>query len=64
MRLLLDTCTFLWITADASELSQNARKLFSDSSNEVYLSAASVWEIVVKHSLGKLPLPASPEEFI
>ena len=35
-----------------------------DPDNDVYLSAVSVWEITVKHSLGKLPLPTSPERFI
>lgn len=64
MRLLLDTCTFLWIVADASELSDIARTLFKDAGNEVYLSAVSTWEIAVKHKLGKLPLPAPPERFI
>ena len=35
-----------------------------DPDNDVYLSAVSVWEIAVKHGLGKLPLPTSPERFI
>ena len=44
MKLLLDTCTFLWIVADAPELSPRARDLFQAADNEVYLSAASAWE--------------------
>jgi len=64
MRLLLDTATFLWVTLGAPQLSENARRLVSDPDNEVYLSAASVWEIVVKHALGRLPLPAPPHEFV
>jgi PIN domain nuclease of toxin-antitoxin system len=64
MKLLLDPCTFLWITVDSPELSAKARRLFSDPSNEIFLSAVSVWEILVKHALGKLPLPAPPGEFI
>jgi PIN domain nuclease of toxin-antitoxin system len=64
MRLLLDTATFLWVTLGAPQLSANARRLVSDPDNEVYLSAASVWEIVVKHALGRLPLPSPPHEFI
>ena len=64
MNILLDTCTFLWIVSDSPELSDNARRLFSDPGNEVYLSVASAWEIIVKHSLGKLPLPEPPHEFI
>jgi PIN domain nuclease of toxin-antitoxin system len=64
MRLLLDTCTFLWVVADAPELSRRARDLFQAPDNEVYLSAASAWEIAVKHGLGRLPLPDSPDRFV
>jgi len=55
--LLLDTCTFLWIVANAPELSEKARATFYDLENQVYLSAVSAWEIAVKNALGKLPLP-------
>ena len=64
MRLLLDTCTFLWLVGDAKELSARARDAFADPTNEAFLSAASAWEIAVKHRLGKLPLPSSPDEFV
>ena len=64
MNILLDTCSFLWLVSDSSELSLNARKLFVDPANDVYLSVASVWEIIVKHNLGKLPLPELPHDFI
>jgi PIN domain nuclease of toxin-antitoxin system len=64
MRLLLDTCTFLWIVADAPALPRRARALFQSADNEVYLSAASAWEIAVKHGLGRLPLPDPPEQFV
>lgn len=64
MRLLLDTCTFLWIASGDSALSTKARDLFSDGSNEVLLSAVSAWEIVVKNSLGRLPLPSPPYQFV
>lgn len=64
MRLLLDTCTFLWVIADAPQLSARARALVADPSNEVFLSAASSWEIAVKYALGRLPLPAPPERFV
>lgn len=64
MRLLLDTCTFLWILADAPQLSFHALDLFTTPENEVYLSSVSTWEISVKHALGKLPLPEPPAEFI
>ena len=64
MKVLLDTCTFLWLNADAPEFSATARELFSSPDNIVYLSAVSSWEIMVKHQLGKLPLPDAPAEFV
>jgi PIN domain nuclease of toxin-antitoxin system len=64
MRLLLDTCTFLWIAADAKELSADARGAFSDPANDVFLSAISAWEIATKNALGKLPLPDSPLRYV
>jgi PIN domain nuclease of toxin-antitoxin system len=64
VRCLLDTCTFLWIIAGSRELSPTAANMFTDPTHEIYLSAVSVWEISVKHSLGKLPLPASLDRFL
>ncbi len=64
MKILLDTCTFLWIVSDSPELSEVSRILFREPSNEVYLSAVSVWEISVKYTSGKLPLPQKPEKYI
>ena len=64
MKILLDTCTFLWLISDAPQLSSTARAQFSDPENEAYLSAVSSWEIALKHDLGKLPLPDSPERFV
>lgn len=64
MKLLLDTCTFLWILDEAPELSARARELFTAAGNEVYLSSVSTWEIAVKHALGRLPLPEPPAAFI
>jgi PIN domain nuclease of toxin-antitoxin system len=64
MRLLLDTPTFLWVISDAPELSSDARKLFVDPGNEVYLSSVSAWEMVIKYALGRLPLPEPPERFV
>jgi PIN domain nuclease of toxin-antitoxin system len=64
VRLLLDTCTFLWIVGGDAALSGRAREAFVDPENEVFLSAASAWEIAVKSRLGKLPLPAPPESFV
>ena len=64
MNILLDTCTFLWVVSDSPELTDKARRLFADPDNAVYLSVASAWEIIVKHKLGKLPLPEPPHDFI
>ena len=64
MKLLLDTCTFLWIIGGSAKLSQTALELFEDPGNEVYLSVASSWEMAVKSALGKLRLPAPAWRFI
>jgi PIN domain nuclease of toxin-antitoxin system len=64
LKFLLDTCTFLWIVSGSADLSDKARRLFTDPENEVYLSAASVWEMIIKNRLGKLPLPEPPQDFI
>ena len=64
MRLLLDTHIFLWyITADP-KLPAAFRSAVQDPGNEVYLSVASVWEAVIKHSLGKFPLPGPPADYL
>lgn len=64
MKLLLDTCTFLWVVFEEEKLSAAVQEVFVDVQNEVFLSAASVWEISVKHQLGKLTLPAEPGDFV
>lgn len=64
MKILLDTCTFLWIITDDSSLSAKARALLVAVENEVFLSVVSSWEIAVKYKLGKLPLPESPAKYI
>lgn len=64
MRILLDTCDFLWFISGDAALTARTRQELQNSSNEVFLSAVSFWEIVIKHTLGKLPLPQSPEVYI
>jgi len=64
VNILLDTCAFLWLTSDAPALSKHAKILFQNTDNSIYLSSVSVWEIIVKNQLGKLPLPDTPEQFI
>ena len=62
--ILLDTCTFLWVIRDSPELSPQARNIFIDPENTVYLSAVSAWEISVKHGLGKLTLAEAPHIYV
>jgi PIN domain nuclease of toxin-antitoxin system len=64
VKYLLDTCTFLWIIAGAKDLSPEASQIFAHPANEVFLSAVSVWELSVKHALGKLPLPGTLDRFV
>jgi PIN domain nuclease of toxin-antitoxin system len=64
MRVLLATATFIWVVLSPSRLSTVATRLYKDPLNEVYLRAASVYEIVVKVMLGKLDVGGSPSEFI
>ena len=54
MKLLLDTHALIWSMDDVSRLGTNAHALISDQANEVFVSQASLWEIVIKASLGKL----------
>ena len=64
MKLLLDTCTFLWLAADAPQLTSTARDRCRDPGNEVYLSAVSAWEIALKYRLGRLELPEPPTRYV
>ena len=64
MKILLDTQCWLWWIAAPEKLSQSARRRIADKRNTVYLSAASSWEIAIKYSIGKLPLPEPPLQFI
>ena len=54
MRLLLDTHTLLWWLAGDQALSDAAREAIADPDNEVFISAASAWEIATKYQLGRL----------
>ncbi len=58
MKLLLDTHSFLWFISGDERLPAATRDLIRAPEQDVWLSVASVWEIVVKQQLGRLPLPA------
>ena len=64
MRLLLDTHLLLWAAARSERLPREARELLEDGANEVYYSAASIWEIAIKFPLGKLHLTEPPETYV
>ena len=64
MRLLLDTCTFLWLAADDPQLSTTARASCAAAENDLFLSALSTWEIAIKSRLGRLDLPAHPSRYV
>lgn len=53
MRLLLDTHIALWSLSDDPRLSRQARDLILDPANEVCVSAVTLWEIAIKHGLGR-----------
>lgn len=60
MKFLLDTHVLLWAAAQPDQLSGNAKKLLNDPQNELFFSAASIWEISIKNGLGKPDFRADP----
>jgi PIN domain nuclease of toxin-antitoxin system len=64
VRILLDTHAFLWWIGADDRLSARAAELVEDGGNEVFLSAASTWEIVVKTVLGRVEITDPLERFI
>lgn len=62
MRLLLDTNAFLWWRDASPRLSSRARDHIRDPANHIIVSIASLWEIAIKRSLGKLRFPENFEE--
>jgi PIN domain nuclease of toxin-antitoxin system len=64
MQLLLDTHALLWFVGGDSRLVEIARSLIADEANEIYVSVASVWEMAIKHRLGKLQLGESIDAFL
>ena len=64
MRYLLDTCTFLWWSLDPELLPDKILKIIGEQRNQIYLSSASCWEIVIKYNINRLEIPVSPDRFI
>jgi PIN domain nuclease of toxin-antitoxin system len=61
MNLLLDTHTFIWVFDSNPTLSFEARAAIADGENEVFVSAATAWEIAIKRAIGKLRLKGNVE---
>ena len=64
MNLLLDTHVALWAITDSPKLSQKAREHIQSSQTTVWVSAASVWEIAIKHALGRGDMPVSSQDAV
>lgn len=64
MRFLLDTHIFLWSAVAGRRISDRVRAALADRSSEVFVSAASAWEITIKYTLGRLPLPSPPSNYL
>lgn len=62
MNLLLDTHVALWAITDSPKLPKKARELIESSKSSVWISAATVWEIAIKHSLGRGDMPVSSQD--
>src|SRR5256885_16474790 len=59
MRLLLDTHIFLWYITGDQRLSRHFRESI-ENAEVVFVSVVSIWEAIIKHTIGKLPLPEVP----
>jgi PIN domain nuclease of toxin-antitoxin system len=64
VRYLLDTCAFLWLAQQPAMVSPRAAAAIDDAGNELFVSDVSIWEITLKHSAGRLPLPGAPRRWI
>jgi len=65
MKIIIDTHYLLWVLFDTTKLNETEKKILTDSENEIYISAVSIWEISLKFSIGKLELNNfSPSELV
>jgi PIN domain nuclease of toxin-antitoxin system len=63
LRVLLDTHVFLWLQTEPERVGEHLDTL-ADPATELLVSAASSWEVAIKHALGRLPLPDTPERWM
>ncbi len=64
MRILVDTQAFIWFVEDDKQLPEKIKKVLEDTDNYLIISIASLWEMTIKMSLGKLHLRCDIEEMI
>lgn len=64
MKYLLDTHTWIWSASAPERLSTHARRTLASAEVELMLSAACIWEIAIKYSIGRLELPTAPVSFV
>jgi len=64
VKFLIDTHCWLWLQASPERLSPEVLSLLENPGNDLFLSAASSWEIAIKCALGKLPLPEPPARYV
>lgn len=64
MNIILDTHVLLWILTDDRQLSKKSKQLFLSENSNIYVSVASIWEMAIKVSIGKLNLRTSLKDFI
>jgi PIN domain nuclease of toxin-antitoxin system len=62
LNILLDTHVALWAIADSPKLPKRAREVIESPKTSVWISAATVWEIAIKHSLGRGDMPVSSQD--
>ena len=63
MKLLLDTHILLWAASEPDRLPADAENIITDKTNQLFFSAASLWEIVIKNNLGRADFPCGCEGF-
>lgn len=63
MKLLIDSHVLLWAALDDPRLKGGVRAAYVDPDNDLLLSTATIWELGIKHALGKLPLPVAARDF-
>lgn len=62
MKYLIDTHVFIWFVENSPSLPQSVKDLIEDENSDIFISIASLWEISIKNSIGKLPLSRKFEE--